>query len=97
MPHITHNITITDLNGDEREINYEFEYTRDETTRDYEGGTYPENIYVIDVDGQAITPAEFQRMFPMLEDDYMYDAAFRGDCAPEDKPALMPERGHDAN
>ena len=84
MPHITHTITATDLNGIEREIAYEFPYTIEPKTRDEPGGTYPENIYVIDVDGQAITDAEFWRLFPELTEDYMWNAAFRGDCAPED-------------
>ena len=97
MPHLPHTITIKDLNGTERDIAYEFEYTDEPTTRDYEGERFLEPIYIIDVDGQDIEDAAFQRMFPELTDDYMYDAAFRGDCAPEDEPELLPRRGIDTN
>ena len=54
------------------------------------------DITIYEVDGHK-TGFNFERMFPMLTDDQMYDYAFSGDVAPEDEPAVMPERGHDAN
>ena len=91
MPILHHTITIPDLNGIEREISYEFEYTREETTRDYEGGVYMEPISNITVDGHGVWMNTLEHMFPEITDDQMYDYAFHGNVAPGEKPVLIAE------